>query len=308
MHRREKRFRIARQAAGSWSECRAWWPRVGNGSGTSWSSSPHAAAPDSTAGPAASGGATHAGHKETMAAATVERVRCRVTMTGVTAFPRSGTVELPTTEENDMKSATKALNPTFARSGSVAGCRILLAALLGVGIFASDAAAWGPHGKITEAAFNTLPDAARWKAVLGNDQLKELAHEYCVLPDMQGRSFNDYYYANDYVLIRQCPQQCVQMVRHDMPEVQQTFVPYFRRALQASAPRRPSMPAAKSDRSCTTWKTPAPRPIRVYNSHTTMSWKAGFATTGSSSRAIDRDCWAARTTRPSPDSCDGWTG
>lgn len=73
-----------------------------------------------------------------------------------------------------MKSATKALNPTFARSGFVAGCRILLAALLGVGIFASDAAAWGPHGKITEAALNTLPDAARWKAVLGNDQLKEL--------------------------------------------------------------------------------------------------------------------------------------
>ena len=132
-----------------------------------------------------------------------------------------------------MKSATKALNPTFARSGFVAGCRILLAALLGVGIFASDAAAWGPHGKITEAALNTLPDAARWKAVLGNDQLKELSHEYCSMSDMQGRSFNDYYYANDYVLIRQCPQQCVQMVRHDMPEVRQTFEPYFRRALQA---------------------------------------------------------------------------
>lgn len=271
----------------SWNECRAWWPRVGNGGGTSWRSSPQAAAPDSTAGLDASGGATNVGHEEEgangkhMPAATVERVRCRVTMTEVTTFPRSGTVELPTTEENDMKSATKALNPTFARAGSVAGCRILLAALLGVGIVARDAVAWGPHGKITEAALKTLPDATRWKAVIGDDEWKKLAHEYCSMPDVQGRSFNDFYYVNDYLLIRQCPQQCVQYLRHDMPEVQQTFVPYFRRALQASAPRRPSTPAAKSDRYCTTWKTPVPRLIRVSNMYTTVSWNAGFAKTRS---------------------------
>jgi hypothetical protein len=132
-----------------------------------------------------------------------------------------------------MKSATKALKLKLARSGFVAGCRILLAALLGVGIFARDAVAWGPHGKITEAALKTLPDAKRWKTVVGDNEWRELSHEYCSMPDMQGRSFNDFYYANDYVLIRQCPQQCVQYLRHDMPEVQQTFVPYFRRALQA---------------------------------------------------------------------------
>jgi hypothetical protein len=132
-----------------------------------------------------------------------------------------------------MKSATKALNSTFARSRFVAGCRILLAALLWVGIFARDAAAWGPHGKITEAALKTLPDAARWKAVVGDNEWRNLSHEYCSMPDVQGRSFNDFYYVNDYLLIRQCPQQCIQYLRHDMPEVQQTFEPYFRRALQA---------------------------------------------------------------------------
>ena len=108
-----------------------------------------------------------------------------------------------------MKSATKALNRNLQGPGLLRDVGFV-GGPSGVGIFASDAAAWGPHGKITEAALNTLPDAKRWKAVLGNDQLKELAHEYCLMPDMQGRSFNDYYYANDYVLIRQCPQQCVQ--------------------------------------------------------------------------------------------------
>ena len=58
-HQHEKRFRIARQAAGSWSECQAWWPRGGSGSRTSWSSSPHAAEPDSTEGLDASGSARH---------------------------------------------------------------------------------------------------------------------------------------------------------------------------------------------------------------------------------------------------------
>jgi hypothetical protein len=108
-----------------------------------------------------------------------------------------------------------------------------LATALGVGIFARDAVAWGPHGKITEAALKALPDAARWKAAIGENEWRELAHEYCSMPDVQGRSFNDFYYVNDYLLIRQCPQQCVQYLRHDVPELQQTFEPYFRRALQA---------------------------------------------------------------------------
>jgi hypothetical protein len=132
-----------------------------------------------------------------------------------------------------MKLASKAVKSTFARSGFVAGCRILLAALLGAGMFARDAVAWGPHGKITEAALKTLPDAARWRAMFGDNEWRSLSHEYCMMPDMQGMSFNDFYYVNDYLLIRQCPQQCVKYLRHDMPETQQTFEPYFRRALQS---------------------------------------------------------------------------
>ncbi len=40
---------IARKAVGLSNGCSAWWPRVGSRSGTSWSSSPHAAAPGLTA-------------------------------------------------------------------------------------------------------------------------------------------------------------------------------------------------------------------------------------------------------------------
>ena len=116
---------------------------------------------------------------------------------------------------------------------------------------------------------------------LGDDNWKELAHEYCSMPDVQGRSFNDFYYVNDYLLIRQCPQQCVQYLRHDVPEVQQTFVPYFRRALQALRTETPVNACRQIGPILHYVEDAGTRLIRVYKLHTTMSWNAGFARTGS---------------------------
>jgi len=102
---------------------------------------------------------------------------------------------------------------------------LVLAALLFAG--ARDAAAWGPHPQITRAAIKVLPDLPRWKAALGSDNLAALA-DYCWMPDERGMDMGAYY-ADDYLLIRQMPRH----VGHCMPDVKQTFVPYFRRALQA---------------------------------------------------------------------------
>ncbi len=90
-----------------------------------------------------------------------------------------------------------------------------------------EAAAWGPHPQITRAAIKVLPDQARWKAALGTENLAALA-DYCWMPDERGMDMGAYY-ADDYLLIRQMPRH----VNHCMPDVRQTFVPYFRRALQA---------------------------------------------------------------------------
>lgn len=109
-----------------------------------------------------------------------------------------------------------------------AGGRILLAYLLGTGFFARDAVAWGPHPDITAAALKTMPDAARWKGVIGGDNWKNLANKYCWMPDMRGTDQGDFY-VDDYLLICQFPHYA----NHCMPELQPAFVPFFRRALQA---------------------------------------------------------------------------
>lgn len=104
--------------------------------------------------------------------------------------------------------------------------KVLLPALL-VGLFAGPALAWGPHPKITQAALQVLPEMERWNAALGADNVAALAN-YCWLPDQRGEDLGKFY-ADDYLLIRQMPRH----VGHTMPAVQEAFVPYFRRALQA---------------------------------------------------------------------------
>lgn len=102
----------------------------------------------------------------------------------------------------------------------------LLPALL-IGLVAGQAWAWGPHTKITQAALQVLPDKQRWDQALGADNVAALAN-YCLLPDQRGEDLGKFY-ADDYLLIRQMPKHA----GHTMPTVQETFVPYFRRALQA---------------------------------------------------------------------------
>jgi hypothetical protein len=90
-----------------------------------------------------------------------------------------------------------------------------------------EANAWGPHPQITRAAIKVLPDLPRWKAALGAENLAALA-DYCWTPDERGMDMGAYY-ADDYLLIHQMPRH----ISHVMPDVKQTFIPYFRRALQA---------------------------------------------------------------------------
>ncbi len=104
--------------------------------------------------------------------------------------------------------------------------KTLLPALL-LGLLAGQAVAWGPHTKITQAALQVLPEIDRWNATLGADNVAALA-AYCLLPDQRGEDLGKFY-ADDYLLIRQMPRH----VGHTMPTVQEAFVPYFRRALQA---------------------------------------------------------------------------
>jgi hypothetical protein len=94
-------------------------------------------------------------------------------------------------------------------------------------VLANQAGAWGPHPEITRAALAVLPDAQRWNAALGAENVAALAN-YSWMPDQRGQDLGAFY-ADDYLLIRQMPRH----VGHVMPEVQQTFVPYFRRALLA---------------------------------------------------------------------------
>lgn len=112
-------------------------------------------------------------------------------------------------------------------------CRLLLAAGLVV-VLCGPAGAWGPHSKITEAALEVLPDAARWKAAVGADNLAAMAR-YCLMPDQRGEDLGAFY-ADDFLLIRKVPQH----VTHVMPGVRDAFAPYFRRALQASRTETPA--------------------------------------------------------------------
>lgn len=104
--------------------------------------------------------------------------------------------------------------------------RVLTLALL-LGPLAGRSAAWGPHTDITKAALKVLPESDRWRAALGEENLAAMAN-YCLMPDQRDRDLGAFY-ANDYLLIREVPKHA----GHTMPTVQETFAPYFRRALQA---------------------------------------------------------------------------
>lgn len=105
--------------------------------------------------------------------------------------------------------------------------RVHLCAVMALLVQAWSAPAWGPHTEITAAALEVLPDGARWKGYLGDDW-QRLARDYSWMADWQ-ESVRPDHYADDYLLFPSAPTH----VSHMLPDVKQTYAPFFRRALQA---------------------------------------------------------------------------
>jgi hypothetical protein len=97
-------------------------------------------------------------------------------------------------------------------------------------LLTASAHAWGPHSRITEVALDSLPAEHSLRAQLGAE-LQQLAN-YCWLPDFKGLPFQVVdadFYADDFLLFPNVTRH----LDHICPEVQQSYEPYFRRALQA---------------------------------------------------------------------------
>lgn len=109
---------------------------------------------------------------------------------------------------------------------------LIVAALLLVP--ALRAGAWGPHPEITHAAVSVLPEAERWKARLGAENLAAL-DDLSWMPDQMGQETRDYY-VDDYLLIR----GSAAYPSHIAPAVERTFAPHFRRSLQALRTETPA--------------------------------------------------------------------
>ncbi len=104
--------------------------------------------------------------------------------------------------------------------------RIILLTLLS----ASTALAWGPHSEIAQAALDALgPDDPLAKH-LGAD-MKRLSRYVWMADNRQQllSSADEVFYADDVLLFPDATKH----YQHICPEVKQTYVPYFRRALQA---------------------------------------------------------------------------
>lgn len=110
---------------------------------------------------------------------------------------------------------------------------IRLIALALAGLSAAPAFAWGPHTEITAAAQAVLPDRDRLRREFGDDW-DRLAKDYCWTPDWREAVRPDHY-ADDYLLFPEMPRH----PSHMLPEVRQTYEPFFRRALQALRTEEP---------------------------------------------------------------------
>ena len=105
--------------------------------------------------------------------------------------------------------------------------RQLRPAVLALVLAASTAQAWGPHTEITIAALRVLPNRERLEQYLGS-HFHRLAKDYCWMGDWKEAVRPDHY-ADDYLLFPGMTRH----VSHMLPEVRQTYAPYFKRALQA---------------------------------------------------------------------------
>jgi hypothetical protein len=112
--------------------------------------------------------------------------------------------------------------------------RLISAAILALGVSAH---AWGPHWHITRAAIDALgPDDVLTRQ-LGRELLP--LTNYCWLPDYRRLPFRtpeQDFYSDDYLLFPGVAKH----FDHICPEVEQTYEPHFRRALQALRTESPA--------------------------------------------------------------------
>lgn len=92
------------------------------------------------------------------------------------------------------------------------------------------ALAWGPHPEITRAALSTLTKEHPLRKLLGDDVSR--LERYVWMADWRQQLMvhqDEVFYADDFLLFPKAPRH----LQHICPEVEQTYAPYFRRALQA---------------------------------------------------------------------------
>ena len=90
--------------------------------------------------------------------------------------------------------------------------------------------AWGPHPEITRAALSALTESHPLRQILGNDT--ERLTQYVWMGDWRQQLLirtDEVFYADDFLLFPKVTRH----LQHICPEVEQTYSPYFRRALQA---------------------------------------------------------------------------
>ena len=98
------------------------------------------------------------------------------------------------------------------------------------------ALAWGPHSDITRAAIHVIPTNNPLLHQLG-PETQQLTN-YCWLPDFKRlpfRSQGEDFYSDDFLLFPGVTTH----FDHICPVVEQTYEPYFRRALQAARMESP---------------------------------------------------------------------
>ncbi|MFZ2643821.1 MAG: hypothetical protein WA117_22705 [Verrucomicrobiia bacterium] len=109
------------------------------------------------------------------------------------------------------------------RSSSILGFLSLVLALCAP---PSVTLAWGPHGEVTRAAQEVLPEREKAAAYFGNEWRN--LQGYSFMPDWRN-SVREDFFPNDFLLWPKVPKHS----QHMMPEVAATYAPYFHRALQA---------------------------------------------------------------------------
>jgi hypothetical protein len=96
--------------------------------------------------------------------------------------------------------------------------------------------AWGPHPEITRAALSSLPAEHPLKKILGT--ITPRLDRYVWMADWRQQLLihqDEVFYADDFLLFPAAPRH----LQHICPEVEQTYAPYFRRALQALTTESP---------------------------------------------------------------------